>query len=212
MIQAPSHPLEYRAVGRIYGQYFGSLEKPSVGFLMTPENQMFDARLIQQAKTALPETDPSKTYLWRCYPKQTNGKLSFHLLTWREAEVHSVSEDVFSTRGLVTSISNGAIAVRVYKNQPKPWLDLYTDLILEGFLPREYLDGFVDLEVCREGNSLVIVDGSLIASAGEFNNPQTPKREKVENQRQKPVSQQDRPKKKYPAKGKPAVVKEALKV
>ncbi|MBD2731050.1 hypothetical protein H6G96_33235 [Nostoc sp. FACHB-892] len=67
----PAEPLQYRAVGRVWGRYVPSDELIYKGQLITADGVMLDTKLAKRASKVVQnaQLDLSQDYLWTAYPR-----------------------------------------------------------------------------------------------------------------------------------------------
>lgn|GEM_PF-1433055 len=177
----PAEPLEYRAVGRLWGRYVPSDELIYQGQLITADGVMLETNLAKRASKVVQNTqiDLSQEYLWTAYPKtrleDSQTKLRMTLINVRTPKEYTDSvkaelqllADSFSVQGVVVyqDLEQGMVLVKI---QQKPQRDFdppkYFQLRLIGYLPSNSIKEFWNFHVQRVGTSLVIQSGECIKS------------------------------------------------
>lgn len=176
---SPTEPLEYRAIGRLWGRYVPSNELIYEGQLITADGVMLDAFLAKRASKVVQHTqfDLSVDYLWTVYPRtrydNSLTKLSVSLVNVRIPTEYTDSvktelqllADNFSVQGVVVyeDLEKGIVDVKI-ERKPRNNLEQhkYFTLRLFGFLPPKSIKQFWNFYVRRVGTSLVIKSGECI--------------------------------------------------
>lgn len=181
-IPPPSEPMQYRAIGLIRGRYVPSSDPFNRGCLQTTDGTLLDAVLLGQVMSLVKKhLDLAAEHLWVVYPRTRENQASLHVQivgVW-EPEVLQPSQgysepgnlkvpidDYFSIRGevLFQSQEQSYIVVRIQQSPRKrSQTPKSFKLRLEGDLPTRALGYFWDLDVRRQGNELVILQGQAIA-------------------------------------------------
>lgn len=168
-IEPPSQPLEYRAIGLIQGRYIPSEDNPSRGTLITPDGTELAAFMGWLQPYVDKYLDLSQEQLWVVYPKRypTRSAMSVQLKGFKQAnagEAPPTGDGFFSIRGEVIQRDDkvGFVIVKVRRNRKAPSAK---DVLirLEGFVPPDAVGQFCEFECERDGQDLVIVDGTPIA-------------------------------------------------
>ncbi len=170
LIELPSHPLEYRAIGLIRGLYVPDEEKGSRGILITPDETQIKAFMGWLQPYAEKYLDLSEEHLWVVYPRRYPAKdaISVQLKGFRQAKPDQLlpeGDGYFSIRGEVTQRQDkaGFVVVKVRRNRTDSSKVKEIIIRLEGFVPPETVGQFCEFECERDGHDLVIVDGKPIA-------------------------------------------------
>ncbi|BBD70874.1 hypothetical protein NIES4072_72870 [Nostoc commune NIES-4072] len=175
----PTDCLQYRAIGRLWGQYVPSHELIYEGQLITADGVILNAILQKRASKIVQhaQLDLSLDYLWTVYPRtryeNSLTKLSVSLVNVRTPREYTDSvktelqllADNFSVQGLVVyeDLEKGIVEVKIERSirmnfdPPK-----YFKLRLQGFLPPKSIKQFWNFQVRRVGTSLVIQSGECI--------------------------------------------------
>ncbi|QIR41933.1 hypothetical protein HCG51_35240 (plasmid) [Tolypothrix sp. PCC 7910] len=177
----PTEPLEYRAIGRLWGKYVPSDELIYQGQLITADGVMLETKLAKRASKLVQhaQLDLSQEYLWTAYPKTRSKdsltKLSVSLINIRTPKDYTDSEktelqllaDNFSVQGVVVyqNLEQGIVEVKIHR-KPRRDFEPSKDfqLRLQGFLPPKSIRQFWNFQVRRVGTSLVIQSGECIKS------------------------------------------------
>ncbi len=175
----PAEPLQYRAVGRVWGRYVPSDELIYKGQLITADGVMLDTKLAKRASKVVQnaQLDLSQDYLWTAYPrtglKNSLSELSVCLINIRTPKEYTDSVkselqllgDNFSVQGLVVyqDWEQGIVEVKIHRS-PRREFEHPKDfqLKLRGFLPPNSMKKFWNFDVRRLGTSLVIQSGECI--------------------------------------------------
>jgi hypothetical protein len=174
----PFSPLEYRAIGLVRGRYLPSQNKITRGTLLTHDGTVMSANLTDNAgwlTKVQPELLLDEERVWVAWPRTQDNHLHMQLKTMRlPVEGQTIDDiqgvDYFSVRGEIVSQDShtGTITVRIHRNIIPPDKALRKKyqpftLGIEGFLPGNVNGQFWDLDVCREGNKLILEDATFIA-------------------------------------------------
>ncbi|BAZ70849.1 hypothetical protein NIES4106_56460 (plasmid) [Fischerella sp. NIES-4106] len=175
----PAEPLQYRAVGRVWGRYVPSDELIYKGQLITADGVILDTKLANRASKVVQnaQLDLSQDYLWTAYPrtglKNSLSELSVCLINIRTPKEYTDSVkselqllgDNFSVQGLVVyqDLEQGVVLVKIHRS-PRREFEYTKDfqLKLRGFLPPNSMKKFWNFDVRRVGTSLVIESGECI--------------------------------------------------
>lgn len=175
----PPEPLEYRAVGRLWGRYVPSNDLIYQGQLVTADGVMLTTNLAKRASKLVQhgQLDVSLEYLWTAYPKtrlkDSLSELSVSLINVRTPKEYTDSvktelqllADNFSVQGVVIyqDFEQGIVRVKIHQ-KPRKDFELPKDfqLRLFGFLPPKSTKQFWNFSVRRVGTSLVIQSGECI--------------------------------------------------
>jgi len=184
-IPPPSEPKQYRAIGLVRGRYTPSETQLNRGVLLGADDTLLDAvllgRVISLVKNHL---DLAQEHLWVVYPRTRDHETGLHLQimgVWEPEELNhnpetdfnlvpqqptaSLQDGYFSIRGEVVyqSQDQSYIIVRIHQSPRKGSTQAKTfKLRLEGTLPDRAVGYFWDLDVQRQGNTLVIQHASSV--------------------------------------------------
>lgn len=183
-IRPPETPLQYRAIGLLWGKYTPSEEVLTKGTLVTSDGTNIDAvilgKLLALVKKGL--IDLTKEHFWIVYPRTREEEPKLHVQlagVWEPETLHpnetpaptlGQKPDYFSIQGEVVyqHKEEGWVAVKVIQKPQKPDdKPSFFSLKLFGFLPERPVKNFWSLHVEREGSNLVIQDGERIAYLGK---------------------------------------------
>jgi hypothetical protein len=175
----PTEPLEYRAIGRLWGKYVPSESLIYQGQLITADGVMLETNLAKRASKLVQQSqlDLSLDYLWTVYPrtpfKDSPTLLRVTLINVRNEKEYTDSvktelqlvADNFSVQGLVVyqDYEFGIVEVKIHRKPQRdfePPKDFQLRLI--GFLPSNSIKKFWNFNVRRVGTSLVIQSGECI--------------------------------------------------
>ncbi len=201
-IPSPDNPLQYRAIGLLWGKYIPS-EELTKGTLITSDDTNIDAvilgRLLGLVKAR--HIDLTQEHFWVVYPRTREEEPKLHVQlagVWEPETLHPDSPaptlgqkpDYFSIQGEVVyqHKEEGWVAVKInQKPQKQDDKPSYFNLKLFGFLPERPVKNFWHLHVQREGSNLVIEDGERIAYLGKKKPKKgKPKKGKPTKGKQKP--------------------------
>ena len=179
----PTEPLEYRAIGRLWGKYVPSESLIYQGQLITADGVMLETNLAKRASKLVQQSqlDLSLDYLWTVYPrtpfKDSPTELRVTLINVRNEKEYTDSvktelqlvADNFSVQGLVVyqDLEQGIVEVKIHRKPQRdfePPKDFQLRLI--GFLPSNSIKKFWNFNVRRVGTSLVIQSGECIKFPG----------------------------------------------
>ena len=175
----PTEPLEYRAIGRLWGKYVPSESLIYQGQLITADGVMLETNLAKRASKLVQQSqlDLSLDYLWTVYPrtpfKDSPTLLRVTLINVRNEKEYTDSvkselqlvADNFSVQGLVVyqDYEFGIVEVKIHRKPQRdfePPKDFQLRLI--GFLPSNSIKKFWNFNVRRVGANLVIQSGECI--------------------------------------------------
>lgn len=183
--------MQYRAIGLVRGKYVSSDEQFTRGTLITMEGTQLNAVLLGRVMSLVKNhLQLDREYLWVVYPRVTQGRLdqSLHVQivgVW-EPEILNrmeIGADPATSPSVVDSIpepSDGYFSIRgevvfvvpetenvIVKIQQSPRKkgepEKAFKLKLQGNLPPRALGYFWDLEVQRQGHTLLIQHATSIA-------------------------------------------------
>ncbi|BAY42200.1 hypothetical protein NIES2111_65960 (plasmid) [Nostoc sp. NIES-2111] len=174
----PTGSLQYRAIGRMWGQYVPSNEQIRKGQLITADGVIINVNVKSKlAKKIENNLDLSSQYLWTVYPKTPSTQSGIGLyLTLLGIKAPATSSEIlktelqwqadnFSIQGEVIyqDFELGIVTVKI-RRKPGISKDKPTDfkLRLLGFLPSKSAGHFWNLYVRRVGTDLVIQSGECI--------------------------------------------------
>lgn len=186
-IPPPNEPMQYRAIGLVRGQYTPLGTQLNRGTLLTPEGTSLDTVLLGRVISLIKNhLDLEQTYLWVVYPRTREDQRSLHLQilgVWEPEELSkqpsgviekstgsdrpatALTDGYFSIRGEVTyqSLEQNYLVVKIQQSprkrseQPKSF-----KLRLEGVLSPRAVGYFWNLDVQRQGSTLVLQQGSSV--------------------------------------------------
>lgn len=177
----PTEPLEYRAIGKLWGRYVPSDELIYIGQLITADGEKLEVNLAKRASILVQNAriDLAQEYLWTAYPKtlleDSLTKLRISLINVRTPKEYTDSvkaelqllADNFSVQGVVVyqDVEQGTVLVKI-RQQPRSDFEPPKDfqLRLLGYLPPKSIKQFWNFYVRRVGTSLVIQSGECIKS------------------------------------------------
>jgi hypothetical protein len=177
----PTEPLEYRAIGKLWGRYVPSDELIYIGQLITADGEKLEVNLAKRASILVQNAriDLAQEYLWTAYPKtlleDSLTKLRISLINVRTPKEYTDSvkaelqllADNFSVQGVVVyqDVEQGTVLVKI-RRQPRSDFEPPKDfqLRLLGYLPPKSIKQFWNFYVRRIGTSLVIQSGECIKS------------------------------------------------
>lgn len=180
-IPPATESMQYRAIGVVQGRYVAQTESFSKGLLMADDGTIIDAVLLGKViSIAKKRLDLEKSYLWVVYPRtrEKTGELHLQIAgVWAPVEMGKsdqpldpgVEDGYFSIRGEVVyqAAETSTVTVKVQRIEQKKDLDkgrAKFKLHLSGLLPGNPTRQFWDINVRREGNTLVILDAKAIAT------------------------------------------------
>ncbi|NUN65364.1 hypothetical protein HCU40_11505 [Pseudanabaena biceps] len=183
-IPPATEPFQYRAIGVVFGQYVPTEENFSKGHILTADGSQVDAVLLGKIISIVKKRlDSDRQYLWVVYPRTNDkaGKLHVQISgVWAPVELGradiqsdpAVDDGYFSIRGEVSSqsIQENSIIIKVRRSEQK--FDKQKDKVvkeyskfkvrLTGLLPTDAVGQFWSVNVQRQGDVLMIVDGEFI--------------------------------------------------
>lgn len=174
----PTEPLQYRAIGRLWGKYIPQPDKFYQGQLITGDGVILDAVVRDKTfKRLRYHIDLSLDYLWTVYPRtpleETGIGLKVSLIGVTKPVKYTdavktelqLLADTFSVQGLVVyqDFEQGIVQVKIHR-LPRSYNENPNDfkLRLNGFLPPKSMKKFWNFYVRRVGTSLVIQSGECI--------------------------------------------------
>ncbi|MGG6293968.1 hypothetical protein ACQ4M4_06055 [Leptolyngbya sp. AN02str] len=189
-IPPASEPRQYRAIGLISGVYTPSDEQFTRGLLTTEDGTAIDAVLLGRVMSLIKKhVDLEKPHLWVVYPRTREKRYDLHAQIvgiWEpenlaksaeeqdeadtEAAIATPATDdlddgYFSIRGEVLFYSEAEerLIVRIQQSPKKAdQPEKAFKLILSGKLEGKTVGYFWDLNVQRQGNLLVVQEGTMI--------------------------------------------------
>jgi hypothetical protein len=191
-ISPPSEPMQFRAIGLVQGIYHPSEERFNRGVLEVDGGLKLDAVLLGQVMSLVKKyIDLERPYFWVVYPRTREKEQTLHLQivgVWSadgfspiteesqapppstDAELAQPIEDgYFSVRGQIVYQANDKelLFVKIQqtprKTKEREERGKAFKLRIIGTLPQKAVGYFWDLNVKREGNELVLQDGTSIA-------------------------------------------------
>ena len=173
------HPTMYRCVGLIEGQYFPSIDAFNRGVLLTNDGDKFPTLLLGKTVKQLQENPDQlgKSHVWSTWVKTLKESPGLLL---RLIRIHKTTDvrkqkiiegiNYFNIRGLLIFEEGGQIGLRITRNQKpleeqelKKWQTFV--VVIDGFLPNAVSNQFWELDCRREGERLVLDNGTLICDA-----------------------------------------------
>lgn len=203
-IPAASQPMQYRAVGLLWGRYVPR-DEITQGILLTSDGTIMEAvilgKLLRVFLSVKAGVDLEKDHLWVVYPRTRDEDPKLHVQMagiWEPETLHRDSPkealeqkpDYFSIQGEVIfqNKSENWVMVRIVQQTKNPSdKPKYFKLKLFGVLPEKAVKNFWNLQVQREGSNLVIKESERVAYLGK----KKPKKEKPTKgfpQKEKPKS------------------------
>jgi hypothetical protein len=191
-ISPPSEPMQFRAIGLVQGIYHPSEERFNRGILEVEGGLELDAVLLGQVMSLVKKyIDLERPYFWVVYPRTREKEQTLHLqvvgvwsadgfspITGEEPTLSSlpnmelaqpIEDGYFSVRGQIVYQASDKELLFV-KIQQTPRKTKERDergkafkLRIIGTLPQKAVGYFWDLNVKRQGNELVLQDGTSIA-------------------------------------------------
>jgi hypothetical protein len=188
-IPPASEPMQYRAIGLLYGKYTPSEEQFTRGALETEDGSIHAVLLGRVMSLVKKHVDLTKSHLWVVYPRTRDKHHDLHMqivgiwepenLSKAESEEAtdidaatasdqdpSVLQDgFFSVRGevLFCSEEGDHLIVRIQQSPKKGSdRDKAFKLTLLGQITGKTVGYFWDLNVQRQGNELVVIGGRPI--------------------------------------------------
>lgn len=183
-IPPPSEPMQYRAIGLVQGKYTPSAEQFTRGTLLATDETAIDAVLLGRVMSLVKNhLDLEQEHLWVVYPRtrQQDGNLHVQIVgVWEpenlrqtpptsesdesaseetESNEPDVKDGYFSVRGEVIfqAKDESEIIIKI-KQAPRKDDDRpkFFKLKLNGTLSERAVGHFWDLQIERQGNSLMI--------------------------------------------------------
>jgi len=183
-IPPATEPLQYRAIGVIYGRYVANEDNFAKGHILSPDGSQVDAVLLGKVISIVKKRLQSdREYLWVVYPRTNDkaGKLHVQISgVWAPVELGkadiqidpNVQDGYFSVRGEISSqsVEDNSVIVKVRRTEQK--FDKQKDKVakeyskfkvrLTGLLPADAVGQFWSVNVQRHGDVLTIIDGEFI--------------------------------------------------
>lgn len=205
-IPAASKPMQYRAIGLLWGRYVPR-DEITQGILLTSDGTVMEAvvlgKLLRVFLSVKAGIDLEKEHLWVVYPRTRNDE-PLHVQMagiWEPETLHPDSPnptleqkpDYFSIQGEVIfqNSEENWVLVRIVQQTKNPSAQPKSfKLKLFGVLPEKAVKNFWNLQVQREGNNLVIKESERVAYLGK-KKPKKEKPTKGKPQKQKPEASKD---------------------
>ena len=183
-IPAASQPMQYRAVGLLWGRYVPR-DEITQGILLTSDGTVMEAvilgKLLRVFLSVKAGVDLEKEHLWVVYPRTRDEDPKLHVQMagiWEPETLHRDSpksaqeqkQDYFSIQGEVIFQNNSEnwVIVRIVQQTKNPSdKPKYFKLKLFGSLPEKAVKNFWNLQVQREGSNLVIKESERVAYLGK---------------------------------------------
>jgi hypothetical protein len=191
-ISPPSEPMQFRAIGLVQGIYHPSEDRFNRGILEVSEGLKLDAVLLGQVMSLVKKyIDLARPYFWVVYPRTREKEQTLHLQivgVWSadgfspiteeqqapppstDAELAQPIEDgYFSVRGQVVYQANDKellfvkIQQTARKTKERDERGKAFKLRILGTLPQKAVGYFWELDVKRQGNDLILQNGTSIA-------------------------------------------------
>lgn len=215
-IPPPNEPMQYRAIGLVRGQYTPLETQLNRGTLLTPEGTSLDTVLLGRVISLIKNhLDLEQMYLWVVYPRTREDQKSLHLQilgVWEPEELSkepssgderstrsdrspvTLTDGYFSIRGEVIyqSLEQNYLVVKIQQSprkrseQPKSF-----KLRLEGVLSPRAVGYFWNLDVQRQGSTLVLQQGSSVGVIPPKKLGKAKERPARQRRSPKPVSTRD---------------------
>ncbi len=178
-IPPPSEERQYRAIGLIRAIYLPSAEQFTRGVLLTSDQTLIDSvllgKMMSLAKHHIPLTE---AHLWVVYPRtrKEDGNLHCQVVgIWEPEQLHpdystavsEVNENYFSLRGeVIYQMRDEQKIVIKIRQKPKPHDDKpkFFKITLTGVVEKKLVGHFVEFELERQGNSLLITNSNDIGT------------------------------------------------
>ncbi|HEY9706400.1 MAG TPA: hypothetical protein V6C58_28460 [Allocoleopsis sp.] len=178
-IPPPSEERQYRAIGLIRAIYLPSAEQFTRGVLLTSDQTLIDSvllgKMMSLAKHHIPLTE---AHLWVVYPRtrKEDGNLHCQVVgVWEPDQLHpdystavsEVNENYFSIRGeVIYQMRDEQKIVVKIRQKPKPHEDKpkFFKINLTGVVEKKLVGHFVEFQLERQGNSLLITDSNDIGT------------------------------------------------
>lgn len=191
-IPAPSEPMQYRAIGLLRGRYTASEEQFTRGTLITVDGTEIQAVLLGRVMSLVRNhLDLTQDHLWVVYPRTREKEQDLHAQivgVWEPEKLNKpdetaessedeepaiayqpsseVDDDYFSIRGEVIfhTPEEKSLMVKIQQAPRKKDGNRIKSfkLKLEGTLTGKVVGYFWDLQVRRQGDNLVIQEGTPI--------------------------------------------------
>lgn len=191
-IPAPSEPMQYRAIGLLRGRYTASEEQFTRGTLITADGTEIQAVLLGRVMSLVRNhLDLTQDHLWVVYPRTREKEQDLHAQivgVWEPEKLNKpdeeaessedeeptiayqpsseVDDDYFSIRGEVIFHvpEEKSLMVKIQQAPRKKDGNRIKSfkLKLEGTLTGKVVGYFWDLQVRRQGDNLVIQEGTPI--------------------------------------------------
>jgi len=191
-IPPASEPMQYRAIGLVRGKYAPSEEQFTRGLLMTEDNTAIDAVLLGRVMSLVKKhLDLEQTHLWVVYPRtrtKDNDDLHVQIVgVWEPEKLSRATSELgneveeaeseiapfpvledgyFSIRGeiLFHAPEEQALVVKIQQSPKKASQPPKSfKLNLKGVVTGKTVGYFWDFNVYRQGNNLLVQDGSMVA-------------------------------------------------
>jgi hypothetical protein len=191
-ISPPSEPMQFRAIGLVQGIYHPSEERFNRGLLEVDGGLKLDAVLLGQVMSLVKKyIDLERPYFWVVYPRTREKEQTLHLQivgVWSADGFSPITEEQQASlpstdNELAQPIEDGYFSVRgqiVYQANDKELLFVKIQqtprktkerdergkafkLRIIGTLPQKAVGYFWELNVKRQGNELILQDGTSIA-------------------------------------------------
>lgn len=183
-IPPATEPMQYRAIGVIYGRYVANEDNFAKGHILTTDGSQVDAVLLGKVISIVKKRlNSDREYLWVVYPRTNDkaGKLHVQISgVWAPVELGKadiqldplVQDGYFSVRGEISSqsIEDNSVIIKVRRTEQK--FDKQKDKVskeyskfkvrLTGLLPTDAVGQFWSVNVQRQGDVLTIIDGEFI--------------------------------------------------
>ncbi|MBW4638568.1 MAG: hypothetical protein KME05_10085 [Gloeocapsa sp. UFS-A4-WI-NPMV-4B04] len=170
----------YRAVGSVAGTYQPSEDDVHQGIFITEDDLSVPAQLTWQLRGRLKHKNPeyatqpdffSQSFRWIVYPKTEPMRFDLAAMKQLKAEptINRLGLDEFCVVGLVKSIEQGRVDVRIQRNQPprQGRKKRAFNLTLAGSLSDEAIGQIWELKVRRDGETLIIIGGQPYEPSAE---------------------------------------------
>ena len=186
-IPPPSEPMQYRAIGLVRGRYESSPEQFTRGTLYTPDGTSIDAVLLGRVMSLVKNhLSLEQEHLWVVYPRMRQNSDQLHVQivgVWEPEKLHPATPDVpdeaTETPISASDVTDGYFSIRgevifqaqedkkiIIKIKQSPRKDEETPkffkLQLTGDIDIKAVGHFMDLQVQRQGNDLVIQESTDI--------------------------------------------------
>lgn len=183
-IPAASKPMQYRAIGLLWGRYVPR-DEITQGILLTSDGTIMEAvilgKLLRVFLSVKAGVDLEKEHLWVVYPRTRDKDPKLHVQMagiWEPETLHPDSPnqaieqkpDYFSIQGEVVfqNQEENWVIVRIVQQTKNPSdKPKYFNLKLSGILPEKAVKNFWNLQVQRQGTNLVIKESERVAYLGK---------------------------------------------